>query len=70
MLGMSHEEIYPFVLRQLNESGVDVSRVAADTGLGLSWLYQLRRGLIPDPGVVKIQALADYFRRANHREAA
>ena len=71
MAGMNNEDILSFVLRRLNETGVELAAVATETGLGLSWLYQLRRGQIPDPGVVKIQALADYFRRtAPEREAA
>lgn len=35
-----------------------------------SWLTKLAQGRIPDPGVNKIQALADYLRASKRRVAA
>lgn len=35
-----------------------------------SWLTKLAQGRIPDPGVNKIQALADYLRSTKQRRAA
>ena len=61
------EKIYPFVLRRLSDERVAIPDVARDTGLKLRWLYCVKRGEIPDPGVVKIQALADYFARIDRK---
>lgn len=35
-----------------------------------SWLTKLAQGRIPDPGVNKIQALADYLRGVSRKRAA
>ena len=56
-------DILSFVIESLRDESVSLSRVCRDTGLKQSWLYQLKVGLIPDPGVRKIQVLAEYFRR-------
>ena len=56
-------DILSFVLENLRAESVPLSSVCRDTGLKQSWLYQLKVGLIPDPGVRKIQILAGYFRR-------
>ena len=50
-----------FVLGQLRRNDVHVPVVSKATGLSTQWLYQLRRGIIPNPGVKQIQKLAEYF---------
>lgn len=39
----------------------DRSVVAADTGLPDSYLYQLVKGIIKNPGVIQIDTLRSYF---------
>ena len=63
-------DILSFVIENLRDDGVSLSQVCRDTGLKQSWLYQLKVGLIPDPGVRKIQLLADYFRCAKKQRRA
>ena len=63
-------DILSFVIENLRDEGVSLSQVCRDTGLKQSWLYQLKVGLIPDPGVRKIQLLADYFRSAKKQRRA
>lgn len=63
-------DILSFVIENLRDEGVSLSQVCRETGLKQSWLYQLKVGLIPDPGVRKIQLLADYFRRAKKQRRA
>ena len=63
-------DILSFVIDSLRDEGVSLSQVCRDTGLKQSWLYQLKVGLIPDPGVRKIQILAEYFRRAKKSRRA
>lgn len=60
-------DILSFVIESLRDDGVSLSQVCRATGLKQSWLYQLKVGLIPDPGVRKIQILADYFLRSKKR---
>jgi len=50
-----------FVLGQIRRNDVSVPNVARATGLSTQWLYMLRRGKIPNPGVKQIQTLAEYF---------
>lgn len=52
------------VLRHLQDPGCDLKRVARETGLKYTWLFELRRGRFKDPGVQKIEALDSYFRTA------
>jgi hypothetical protein len=52
------------VLTNLAREDVHVPVVSKATGLSVQWLYQLRGGKIPNPGVRQIQKLADYFRKA------
>ena len=52
------------VLNNLAREDVRVPAVSKATGLSVQWLYQLRGGKIPNPGVKQIQVLTDYFRKA------
>lgn len=59
--------ILKFVLLKLDErkgTWPDISRAMAPDAWEsyYSWLTKLAQGRIPDPGVNKIQALADYLR--------
>lgn len=45
-------------------------QTAADTELGREWLSKLARGLIPDPGVTKIEKLHAYLSAKYGEEAA
>ena len=38
-----------------------VSDVAAASGVGYEWLKKLKEGSIPNPGVIRVQALHDYL---------
>lgn len=44
-------------------------QTAAETGLGREWISKLARGLIPDPGVTKIETLHAYL-KSKYSEAA
>jgi hypothetical protein len=49
------------VLNNLSREDVHVPAVSKATGLSVQWLYQLRGGKIPNPGVRQVQKLAYYF---------
>lgn len=50
-----------YVLDQLRQPETVLTEVCRQTGLKASWLWQLKDGRIPNPGVRKIQTLYDYF---------
>ena len=50
-----------YVLEQLRKPETGLTEVCRETGLKSSWLWQLKDGRIPNPGVRKIQTLHDYF---------
>ena len=49
------------VLAGLQERKGDWPSIVEQTGLEYSWLTKLAQGKISDPGVKKIQKLADYM---------
>jgi transcriptional regulator with XRE-family HTH domain len=57
-------DLLTYVLGQLERDTVHVPTVSKATGISVQWLYQLRGGKIPNPGVKQIQKLADYFRKS------
>lgn len=59
------EKLLPYVVKQLQARKGEWPKIASDTELDYSWLTKLAQGRIPDPGVNKIEKLADYFR--DHR---
>lgn len=50
-----------YVLDQLRKPETVLTEVCRQTGLKASWLWQLKDGRIPNPGVRKIQTLHDHF---------
>lgn len=50
-----------YVLEQLRKPETVLTEVCRETGVKSSWLWQLKDGRIPNPGVRKIQTLYDYF---------
>ena len=54
-------DLLTYVLGQLERDTVHVPDVSKATGISVQWLYQLRGGKIPNPGVKQIQKLAEYF---------
>jgi hypothetical protein len=54
-------DLLTFVLSQLARESVHVPTVSKATGISVQWLYQLRGGKIPNPGVRQVQLLAEYF---------
>jgi hypothetical protein len=66
------EKLLPYVVRELQARKGDWPKISADTELDYSWLTKLAQGRIPDPGVNKIEKLAEYFkdrRRTKAQEA-
>jgi len=59
--------ILEYVLTELRDRKGYWPAIAARTKLQYSWLTKLAQGGIPEPGVNKIQKLADFF-RAHSRE--
>ena len=56
-------DLLTYVRSQLERDAVHVPVVSKATGISVQWLYQLRSGKIPNPGVRQIQKLAEYFGR-------
>lgn len=56
------EKLLPYVVKQLQARKGEWPKIASDTELDYSWLTKLAQGRIPDPGVNKIEKLADYFK--------
>jgi transcriptional regulator with XRE-family HTH domain len=56
------ETDYEYVLRKLRERSVSLPQIRKDTGLTVSWLSKVARGLTDDPGFKRVSKLADYFR--------
>jgi len=62
------------IIQDLINTGLTQQQIGEAVGIAQATVSTLYRGGItepPDPGVVKVQALADYFKRtAPEREAA
>lgn len=58
-----------YVLAQLQLRKGIWPQIERDTGLDYSWLSKLSRGLIEDPGYLKVRKLAGYFRLLEKQEA-
>lgn len=60
---MIEEKLYDKAVRLLKlcPKHITLSKIADETSLKVSWLSELARGNIPDPGVLKIQELVDYL---------
>ena len=56
------EKLLPYVVKELQARKGEWPKICADTKLDYSWLTKLAKGRIPDPGVNKIEKLADYFK--------
>lgn len=54
--------LYTYVVERLPTSGPDLQTIADETGLSMKTLQKIARGDIYEPGVHKMQKLADYFR--------
>jgi transcriptional regulator with XRE-family HTH domain len=57
------ESMLDYVLDQLSRCKGQWPKVAEDTGVSKRTLEKIADGSIEDPGVLKIQKLAEYFRR-------
>lgn len=55
--------ILEFVKGRLAASKGEWPSICVATGLKYSWLCKLAQDRIPNPGITKIQRLADYFQR-------
>ena len=53
--------LLPTTVRLLSESSERLEEIAASTGIGHEWLRKLKKGYIPNPGVIRVQALHDYL---------
>jgi len=53
--------LYQHVQSELQARKGTWQRICTDTGLDYSWLSKLALGKIGDPGIHKMQRLADYF---------
>lgn len=56
-------DMLTYVMDSLNAEGTNLAEVVRQTKLKESWMRKLKYGAIPDPGVRKIQRLADYFKK-------
>lgn len=56
------EKLLTYVLRELQAKKGSWPTIARETNLDYSWLTKLAQGSIDDPGVQKIQKLADHFK--------
>jgi hypothetical protein len=56
------ETLLNYVRRQLHDRKGEWPKIAKKTQLDYSWITKLAQGRIPDPGVNKVEKLADYFR--------
>lgn len=61
---MEHEPILNYVLRRLAESRGRYKEIAERSGVPYSTLSKIAQRVTPNPGVLHVQALADYFRSA------
>lgn len=57
------QSLLDYVLAELQQRKGTWRAICRKTGLDYSWLTKFAEGKIDDPGVRKIQLLADYFRR-------
>ena len=55
------EPIYAYVQRCLESTKGRWPIVSVGSGVPISTIRKIARGHIPDPGISKVQALADYF---------
>jgi len=56
--------MYEETLNLLKNTSLPIPRIAADTGLKLRWLYNVKSGVYDDPGVTKIETLYRYLLNA------
>jgi len=57
-------------IKLLNDDSRDLNTIARESVLGREWLSKLKRGLIPDPGVVKIERLNSYLKTPQQNKVA
>lgn len=53
--------LYEQTMLLYKQTNLSVISIARGSGLGLRWLFDLKRGRFDDPGVKKIQRLHDYL---------
>lgn len=58
------EKLLTYVQRELQTKKGSWPTIAEKTGLDYSWLTKFAQGKIKDPGIQKIQRLADFFKKA------
>lgn len=56
-------ELYKKTIALLEVTEKPMSIIAAQTNVGLRWLYDLKAGRFNDPGVNKIQRIHDYLQK-------
>ena len=64
------ESIYAYVLEQLQRHKGRWPEIAEDTGISMRTLEKIARREVKDPGVSRIEKLANYFRKQPARPAA
>lgn len=66
---MTTEPMLAYVLRRLSECKGEHKRIARATGVPYSTLTKIVQGTTENPGVRHVQALHDYLRGTEKREA-
>jgi transcriptional regulator with XRE-family HTH domain len=61
--GRMETNILEFVKGRLTAAKGQWPTICRETGLRYSWLSKFAQDRIPNPGITKIQRLADYFQR-------
>ncbi len=50
-------------LALLNATAIPLCKIAKDNGVSVDWLSRFKRGVIPEPGIGKVQKVHDYLVR-------
>ncbi|MEC5161702.1 MULTISPECIES: hypothetical protein [unclassified Janthinobacterium] len=69
-MNSSTEPLFSYVKRHLAATRGRWPAVSAASGVPISTLRKIASGYIPDPGIAKIQALADHFSKLGSQDVA
>ena len=63
----TRRDVVTQLVKRLRDVDKTVPEIAAATGVGERWLYMLRRGEIPNPGVLQFFRVRDYLDQLSAR---
>ena len=58
---MAQEKLFPYTLRMLDENKGKHKEIAQRTGVKYTTLSKIAQRVTKNPGVLTVQAIADYF---------